>query len=76
MATEGQSDKMVSDMEVGIIETEQFELEGTFKGPVYEQGHLQLDQVAQRLIQPDSECLQGWGIHHIFGHSVPVLHYP
>ena len=46
MATEGQSDKMVSDMEVGIIETEQFELEGTFKGPVYEQGHLQLDQVA------------------------------
>ena len=74
MATEGQSDKMVSDMEVGIIETEQFELEGTFKGPVYEQGHLQLDQVAQSPIQPDLECLQGWGMNHLSGHPVPVPH--
>ena len=44
---------------------ESFELEGTFKGhlvqlPCNEQGHLQLDQIAQSPIQPDTECLQGW----------------
>ena len=43
---------------------EMFELEGTFKGhlvqlPCSDQGHLQLDQVAQSPIQPDLECLQG-----------------
>ena len=48
------------------------ELEGTFKGhllqpPCNERGHLQLDQVAQSPIQPDLECLQGWGIHHLLG---------
>ena len=46
---------------------ELFEFEGTLKGhlvqlPCTEQGHLQLDQVAQSPIQPDLECLQGWGI--------------
>ena len=76
MAAEGQSDKMVSDMEVGIIETEQFELEGTFKGPVYEQGHLQLDQVAQSPVQADLECLQECGIHHLTGHPVPMHDHP
>lgn len=38
------------------------ELEGTCKGqldqlPCNEQGHLQLNQVAQSLVQPDFECL-------------------
>ena len=43
---------------------ELFELEGTLKGHLVqflcnEQGHLQLDEVAQSPIQPDPECLQG-----------------
>jgi len=42
--------------------------------PCNEQGHLQLEQVAQNLIHPDLECLQGWGIPHISGQHVPVLH--
>jgi len=42
------------------------ELEGTFKGHLAqrtwgEQGHLQLDQVAQSTVQPGLECFQGWG---------------
>ena len=57
-----------------------FELEGTFKGHVVqllcdEQGHLQLDQVAQSLLQPDLECLQGRSIHRISGQPVPVPHH-
>jgi len=53
------------------------ELEETFKGhlvqlPCNEQRHAQLDQVAQDLIQPGLECLQGWGIHHISGQPDPV----
>ncbi|KAK4810053.1 hypothetical protein QYF61_005116 [Mycteria americana] len=39
-------------------------------------GHLQLDQVAQSPIQPDLECFQGWGIYHLSGQPVPVLHHP
>ncbi|KAK4831174.1 LOW QUALITY PROTEIN: hypothetical protein QYF61_015644 [Mycteria americana] len=35
--------------------------------PLQEQGHLQLDQVAQSPIQPDLECFQGWGIHYLSG---------
>jgi len=50
--------------------SELFELEGTFKShlvqlPCNEQGHLQLSQDAQSPIQPDLECFQGQGIHHI-----------
>jgi len=53
-------------------------LEGTFKDhlvqpPCSEQGHLQLDQVAQSPIQPDPECFQGWGICHVSVSS--VQHY-
>jgi len=40
--------------------------------PCSEQGHLQLDQVAQSPIQPDLECLQGQGIHQISRQPVPV----
>jgi len=45
---------------------ESLELEGTFKDhlvqlPCNKQGHTQLDQVAQGLIQPYPESLQGWG---------------
>ncbi|KAK4818441.1 hypothetical protein QYF61_013128 [Mycteria americana] len=54
--------------------------DGTFKGhvvqtPCNEQGHLQLDQVAQSPIQPDLECFQGWGIYHLSGKSVPVFQH-
>jgi len=47
-------------------------LEGTFRGhlaqpPCSEQGHLQLDQVAQSPIKPDLECFQGWGTSHLSG---------
>jgi len=41
-----------------------FGLEGTFRGhlvqrPCSEQGHLQLDQVAQSVVQPGLESFQG-----------------
>ena len=60
---------------------ESFELEGTVKGHLvqllcHEQGHLQLNQSAQSPIQPDLECLQGRGIHHISGQPVPVAQHP
>ena len=47
-----------------------FKLEGIFKShlvqlPCNEQGPLQLDQAAQSPLQPDPECLQGQGIHHV-----------
>ena len=50
--------------------TELFELEGTLKNHLVqlccnEQGHVQLDQVAKSPIQPDIECLQGWGIYQL-----------
>lgn len=46
---------------------ESFELEGNFKGhlfqlPCNELGHAQLNQLAEGLIQPRLEDLQGWGI--------------
>jgi len=46
------------------------ELERTLKGhwvqqPCNEQGHPQLKQVAQSLVQPGLECLHGWGTHQI-----------
>ena len=54
---------------------ELFELEGTLESDrvqlsCNEQGHLQLDQVAQSPVQPDLGCLQGQGIHHLSVHSV------
>jgi len=60
---------------------EQFGLQGTFQGhlvqpPCNKQGHLLLDQAAQSPIQPNLECFQGWGIHHLSGQPVPVFHYP
>jgi len=47
-----------------------FGLEGTFRGhlaqlPCSEQGHLQLDQVAQSPVQLSFECFQGWGLHYL-----------
>jgi len=55
-------------------------LEGTFKGhlvqlPCSEQGHSQLDQVAQSPVQPDLELHQRQGIHHLSGQTISVLHY-
>jgi len=60
---------------------EQFGLEGTFRGhlaqlPFSEQGHLQLEQVAQGPVQPDLECFQGLGIYSLSGQPVPVFHHP
>ena len=57
--------------------TEWFGLEGTSKGPTpcHEQGHLQLDQVAQSPVQPERECFQGWGIGHLPGQPVLVPHH-
>lgn len=54
---------------------ESFELEEIIKGcivqllPYNEQGHLQVDHLAQISIQPDLECFQGQDIHHIPGHN-------
>jgi len=58
-----------------------FGLEGTFRGHLAqptcsEQGHLQLDQVAQSPVQPGLECFQGWGLHYLSGQPVPVFHQP
>ena len=55
-------------------------LKGTFKDhlvqlPCSEQGHVQPDEVAQGLIQPCLECLQGQGINHTSGQPVPVPHW-
>jgi len=52
-------------------------LEGTFnihlvQFPCNKQGHLPLGKVAQSPIQPDLECLQGWGIYHFSVQPVPV----
>jgi len=57
------------------------ELEETFRGhlvqpPCSEQGHLQLDQIAQSPVQPGLECLQGSGLHCLSGQSVPVFYHP
>ena len=59
---------------------ESSELEATLKGhlvplPCSEQGHLQLHQIAQTPIQPDLECLQGWGFHHLSGQCVSMPHH-
>ena len=60
---------------------ESLELERTFKGHLVqlscnEQGHAQLDQVAQGLIQPGLESLQERGINHLSGQPFPVPHHP
>ena len=62
----------------GIIKC--FGLEVTFSGhidhpPCSEQGHLQLDQVAQSPVQPGLECFQGWGLHYLSGKPVSVFHH-
>jgi len=58
-----------------------FGLEGTFKGrliqtPCSEQEHLQPDQVTRSPVQPDLECVQGWGIYHLSGQLLLVFHHP
>ena len=51
--------------------TESLELDGTFKSHLVqlsnERGQAQLDQIAQGLIQPCPESLQGQSINHISG---------
>ena len=66
---------------MGLLIIEPLELEGTFKGHLVQllcnkQGHPQLHQVAQGLIQPHLESLQGQGINHISGQLVSVPHHP
>jgi len=48
----------------------------SFQPPCYVQGCQPPDQAAQNHIQPGLECLQGWGIHSLLGHPVPVRHHP
>jgi len=67
-----------------------FELERTFKGhlvqhPYNEQGQLQLDQVAQSLVQPDLQFLQGAhtdmyplnviGCHNVFHANTALIRF-
>jgi len=65
-----------------IIEIiESLELEGSIKDhlvqlPCNKQGHAQLNQVAQGLIQPRLESLGGRGVNHISRHPVPVPQHP
>jgi len=47
-----------------------------FQPPCRGQGHLALDLVAQRCIQPGPEHFQGGGIHNFSGQSVPGPHHP
>ena len=60
----------------GILLIEPFELEGTFKrGPTPLQwtGTSTAPSGAQSPVQPDLECLQGRGSHHLSGQPVPAL---
>uniref|UniRef100_A0A8B9GBL4 Interleukin 13 receptor subunit alpha 2 n=1 Tax=Amazona collaria TaxID=241587 RepID=A0A8B9GBL4_9PSIT len=41
--------------------------------PCHGQGHLQPHQVAQNHIQPGLQCLQGWGIHHLWTTCARIL---
>jgi len=43
--------------------------------PCNEQGHLQLDKVAQSPVQPDLETFQVWGNYHLSGQPVPMFHH-
>lgn len=58
---------------------ERFGLEGTFKSnlaqcPCNKQEHLQIEQVSQRPVQPDLECVQGWGTQHLSGQLVALFY--
>lgn len=58
-----------------------FELEVTLKGHLVqlvcnEHRYLQLEQVAQSLIQHNVKCLHWWVFHHLSGQLVPVSRYP
>jgi len=59
-----------------------FGWEGTFRDHLdqpsgrEQQGHLQLQQVAQSPVQPDLECFKGWGLHYFSVELVPVFHHP
>jgi len=60
---------------------ESFEFKRTFKGHLLqllynEQGHPQIDQVAQSLIHPGLESLQGQGTPYLSELPAPVHHYP
>ena len=54
---------------------ELFDLEGIVKGCLLccVQGHQQIGQVAQSLVQPDLKCLQGWGATTSLGNLCQCL---
>ena len=51
-----------------------------FQPPCFRQGcqplDQALDQIAQGLVQPGLEHLQGWGIHSPSGQPIPTSHHP
>lgn len=68
------------DGDAWCLSKEWFGLEGTFKGPLihlpcHAPSHFQLGQVAQRHIQAEFECFQGWGIHQLSGQCVLVFYH-
>jgi len=65
---------------INFVVIDLFELEGNFvlvehlvQLPCNEQGYLHLNQVAQSLIHPDLECLQGWSIQNLSGQSLETF---
>lgn len=40
-----------------------------------EQGHLQLDKIAQNPIPPNLKCFQGWSTYHLSGQPVLLLKF-
>ena len=46
------------------------------KSPTMDRDTYSLHQVAQSLVQPDLEHLEGWGIHRLSGQPVHAPHLP
>lgn len=60
---------------------EHFRLAETFKDhlvplPCNRQRHLQLNQVAPSPSQPNLDCFQRWGIHHLSGQPASLFYHP
>lgn len=72
--------KLVFLYRLSVKVIEWLRLEGTLKiieflPPCHSQEQLPLEQVAQAIIQPGLEHIQGWDIHIFPGQLTPVLHH-